>query len=302
MFLIPLLIVGLSAACFVAATEMLIRSRVIPVDAFTWHLHRFLSGNNENVVFGDSHTSNGVHGLSDFLNLSYSRDFVPTIEVKIRAYFADKHPGKIILQADAHMFAPERQTDPPDSVSLFSTKTSTVRLWMFSDLHINNVGKYWKIFFSPSGFENTYTFHQDGSFTNKGKGWMDLSAESRLAQVKKRVLSTVYRPEEAPEATRSARSYQRILENLTSRGAEVCMVGMPLTKLHRSSMKDMPEFERARLLLQSLADKYGVRYVEMSAAITNEALFDDSEHLNEAGALEFAPLLETACFGSSRTN
>ena len=298
--MIVLVVLVLSGISSLTATEVLIRTRVIPKDSFNWHLHRFLTGRNENVVFGDSHTAYGIHGLSDFFNLSYFGSNVANIEVMVRSYFADKRPGKIILQADAHMFAPERQTDSPEHARLFATKTGRVRLWTFTDVHRNNIIKYWELVFQ-GGFENKYTFQPDGAITHPAGNHTlgNLSEEERLAEVDDLVNSGGFRPVEAPEASRNAHSYARILQFLTSRGAEVCMVEMPLSQSLRSSMTNFGEFQRTQLFLESLAARYGARFVDASAEITNAALFADSSHLNEDGARELAPWLEAACFGDA---
>ena len=75
------------------------------------------------------------------------------------------------------------------------------------------------------------------------------------------------------------------------------MLGMPMSPLQNILSEDYPEFDRAREYFQSVAADYGVRYVDMSSAIIEDTLYFDSGHLNEQGALEFATLLDTACFG-----
>jgi len=139
-----------------------------------------------------------------------------------------------------------------------------------------------------------------GAITREGSfKWMNFSQEQRLDHVERMLNSVGFKPVEVPEASRNARTYERILQFLTSNGAEVCMVVMPLTQLLRSSMINVAEFQRAELFLESLAAEYGVRFVDMSDVITNAALFVDADHLNGDGAREFASLLEAACFGDS---
>ena len=99
----PIVVVLLSVVVL-AASEWLIRTRVLPNKTITWYMENFQTVSNENVVFGDSRTTNGIHGLPGFYNLSYPGDSVEVIELKTRLYFEDKQPGKIILQADPHMF------------------------------------------------------------------------------------------------------------------------------------------------------------------------------------------------------
>jgi len=302
-FLMVPLIVGLAAVAAIPATEMLIRARVIPNDRFLWHLDLFLSRQNENVVLGDSYTSSGVHGLPGFLNLSYPADSIPTIETKVRSYFAEKQPGKVILEADPYMFSPHReQMKPLYDVHQFG-KNRRFRLWMFTALHRNNIIKYWELYFQRAPFHNQYTFQPDGALTKK-RSWLEWAPDTRLDWASKSV-DPINWPVQAPGATEYGRSYQRILAFLTSRGAQVCMVDMPLAPLVRASIEnspDDPRFRRGQDYYQALAPKYGAAYVDMSSVVNDDLYFLDALHLNEAGALEFAPLLEAACFGSSPSN
>jgi len=300
--LIMLLIAGLLAVAGAAATEVLIRTRVIPNDRLMRHLDVFRSGRHENAVFGDSRTSMGVHGLSGFLNLSYPDDSVPTIEAKVRSYYASKQPGKVILQADPHMFSPSREVTPDYYVRFLVNKKSPFRLWMFTEIHSNELTKYWSLFFQGSNFENLYTFQPDGAFTRRYR-WGDEPEEARLPVASAALAPNVW-PKQAPAATENGRSYERMLAFLTSREAEVCMVGMPLAPLVLRLIEnspDDPKFQLAQPYYQSLATQYGATYVDMSGAVTDGGFFVDAHHLNEAGALEFAPRLERACFGSSPT-
>ena len=184
--LILLLVVGASVTFFVAATEQLIRTKVIPNDIFTWHLARFLSVTSQNVVFGDSHTAYGVR-LTGFQNLSFPQDNVPTMEVKVRSYFSDIRPGKVLIQADHYAFAPGQQKDPPGTTKLFEGKGSRIRLWTFTDAHRSFIGDYWKLFFQ-GGFANTFTFRPNGGLMREEDfSWQDENLDVRLRQVEKYV-------------------------------------------------------------------------------------------------------------------
>jgi len=299
--LIAMLVMALTAISFVSATEILIRTKVIPNDIFTWHLERFLSGNSQNVVFGDSHTSYGIR-LPGFQNLSYPEDKVLIMELKVFNYFADIQPGRVIIQAENYAFAPGQQSVPPRTADLFTTKDSRFHLWMFTDLHKDFIGDYWKLLFN-GGFKNTFTPRPNGGLTRVEKfSWQDEIYSIRVEQVEGYVAGAGRRPGNAPEETRSAGSYHRMLEFLTSRGAEVCLAGMPLPRLLTNSMREIPEFQLSVDFFETLAAQYRIRYVDLSEAIADTTLFLEAEHLNETGAEEFCPLLEAACFRATQSN
>lgn len=287
--------VALLSIAFLATTELLIRVRVIPNDRSIWHRDLFFRSDSQNVIFGDSHTSFGVHGLSGFLNLSFPSENVPLIEIKVRRYFADKQPGKVILQATPNMFSPDRDNyDERIDARPYITKNWKPYLWMFTRTHQEKIYTYWKLFLSGAGFENKYTFQPDGALTQKDY-WSTSSASQRHFLTERRI--DQQRPYAEPAEIRSAQSYARILEFLKSRGAEICMVDMPVTPLYRELSSNYEEFENARVLFRSLAADHEVRYTDMSASITDLEYFSNQDHLNERGSLNFAPLLESACFG-----
>ena len=95
-----------------------------------------------------------------------------------------------------------------------------------------------------------------------------------------------------------------MLEFLTSKGADVCLVAMPLTtQVHALIAGSVfpKNFEAAQLFYHGLTNAYGITYVDMSSAITDDNLFVQN-HLNVEGALKFAPTLESACFGSPQND
>ena len=81
------------------------------------------------------------------------------------------------------------------------------------------------------------------------------------------------------------------------------MVVMPLPSSSPEAMANSPSLGQmmgySRAILQSLAAKYGVRYVDMSSVVNEDALFWDEQHLNDAGTHVFTPLLATACYDTS---
>ena len=287
----------------------------IPNTPLEWHIDKFLSGSSENVVFGDSVASAGVHGLPGFLNLAYPNR-LPTIERKIRLYFSRNRPGKVVLQASPHMFSSYIEEHEPTEIGYFhrnlglllcnnSNTLGSCQLpypWALKRLYqstifIKNttIDKNRKVVPQSKDSSNPNIFQFDGAMTLFLRV-TDLSEQERREMVNERLV--LYTPDPMPEATLAGQSYRRILEYLTSRGARVCMVGMPTDSIWRQITRGYPEFREARNYFRSLAADYEIRYVDMSTSITNASHFNDSLHLNLRGALEFTPLMETACFGS----
>jgi len=295
--LLALLFVGMNTVAVVAATELLIREKVLPNDRFIWHLNLFRTGGTGNVVFGDSQASFGIHGLSGFLNLSYPDDSYTTTEAKVQAYFANRRPGKVILQADPHMLSPSREITPNYDVRLFANRGNPF-LWVLTGLHRGNIIKYWSLFLRGSSFSDKAIHQSDGAIT-QDKNWLAQPEDLRLS-VASDFLAPRFWPNQLPNETENGRAYERTLAFLISQGAEVCMVRMPLAPLVQSLIVNSandPKFRRAQSYYQSLAAKYGATYVDMSGALKEEILFLDERHLNEAGARSFLPILETACHG-----
>ena len=291
------IVVALLVVAGLAASEWLMRARVIPNGEFAWHLENFRSVRNENVVFGDSRTSFGIHGLPGFYNLSYAGDRVSVIELKSRLYFEDKRPGKIILQADPHMFSPNLELDPPSEISLFTGKLSWPRLWALRNPHRGNLFVYWKMFLRGTSFKSKSSLQQDGAITSTAT-LVELPAQKRT-DLLDNWLAEDNKPVAAPADSRNGRSYRRVLELLTSRGADVCMVAMPMSqKLRDLTAALEPDFEPARAYFRSLAADFGAHYIDLSDVIDEDALFMDDHHLNEAGSRVFAPVLAEACFDS----
>lgn len=288
--------IALLSLGFLVSTELLIRVKVVPVDNLISHWRLFAGATNANTIFGDSHTSSGIHGLSGFINLSLPGEDVPTTEEKVRSYYADIRPGKVILQADPHRLV-NRPSEYADRDKIPASATGQEPyLWLLTPLHRKNIPQYWRRFLAGITFEEADKFQPDGAITLRGS-WMDLPKQERHESTNATVEGQS--PAQEPSETRNARAYERILAYLTANGADVCMVRMPVSSVYREMSSSLQEFGSAQTFLRSLAHNYKVRYVDLSDAIKDDSLFFDTDHLNARGAAAILPLLEAGCIDSS---
>ena len=103
----PLLLIGL-----IASSEALIRFVVVPNDCYGAYVERLMSPTTPDAVFGDSHTLR-IAGIPGFVNLSRGGDSVRTRESKIRRFYLNQTPGRVVLEADPNQFPPATAIPPP---------------------------------------------------------------------------------------------------------------------------------------------------------------------------------------------
>ena len=91
-----------------SASEALVRTSVLHQDEFIAHAHLFMAARDTDAAFGDSHVARGFYPPKGMVNLAYPSEGIEHMDWKVRSYFADKDPGRVIVQADPHLLAPYR--------------------------------------------------------------------------------------------------------------------------------------------------------------------------------------------------
>ena len=281
-FVFTLLTVGL-------ASELLIRSQVLPQDSFAQHRSILESFDTPDAAFGDSHTARGFAAGQGFVNLAFPSEGIAHMAWKTQVYFADRSPGRVILQADPHFFASyrlRRQFVP------YSEQPRRA-LYLADPRHRARLPGYWTRFVE-SGFtlDSKIVQTADGALLSPGD-FASLSPRAQILEARKRAI--VHQIGADERVLFAQQTYARMVASLIEHGAEVCMVSYPVTRAYREAVdgahQPMIDFFR-KTALQS-----GSRYVDARSAVTDQSLFRDSDHLNAQGAAVFLDPLLRMCFG-----
>jgi hypothetical protein len=94
---------------FLAASEWMLRTYVLPVDGFEQILRKLTESSIPNAALGDSHAA-AVYDFNDkdFVNFGLGGTTIRQMSERAHFYFSKVKPGKIILEADSHLFAEYR--------------------------------------------------------------------------------------------------------------------------------------------------------------------------------------------------
>lgn len=304
LFALILITAGLFAG-FLATSEWIIRSKVRPrdrdEDPYAWHLRLFHTGGAKDVAFGDSYMAHALLGLDGFLNLAYPGTNTRLQEVKVKSYFVDRQPRRIILQADPQLFAPMKdEKDISEDLARFAPGAATYSqptLWLFEDPHRALVYHYWKLYVAREKFGEEVLLLPGGGILTYDS-WADVDRAKRLEKAGPIVEADT--PARAVASSEAGRAYERMLAFLNDAGARVCMVGMPMSIEYRTLSAAHPEFEDARQFLRALASQYGFQYVDLKAAISDPRLYTNQNHLNAIGGAEFTKLVASTCILTRR--
>ena len=87
----------------------MLRTYVLPVDAFEQIVRKINYSNKPNAAFGDSHTA-AVSNFDDkdFVNLGLGGTTIWQMSERAHYYFSKIKPGMVIIEADLHLFADYR--------------------------------------------------------------------------------------------------------------------------------------------------------------------------------------------------
>jgi hypothetical protein len=129
---------------FVAASEWMLRTYVLPVDGLEHISKKIRESSIPNAAFGDSHAA-AVADFDDkdFINLGLGGTTIRQMSERAHYYFSKIRPGKIIIEADSHLFADYRLeaqgTHIPESYA-------SHRLAVFDERHRRFMLDYWERF------------------------------------------------------------------------------------------------------------------------------------------------------------
>ena len=277
-----------------AATLALVKYRVEPNDRVIQSLALEQSATSRDAAFGDSHFAWGFVGSPDFPTLAAEGETVSDMELRVRYYFRDKRPGKVIVQGDPHAFAPYK-LDRATHSYLENLGNSFWR--RFKDHHRPYLGKYWERVME-AGFDGFRPKNElRWGWIVGQERWSSLDPKKRLGLTSARVQRLT--PTADFRTTQFAASFERTLAFLTERGARICVVTTPVSYEYSKFAGHQPGTAAAIEFVRQVAEQNGARYVNFFDLYARPELADhfrDMDHLNDIGAPLFTEQARSACF------
>ena len=288
---------ALSVVGFVASSEAIIRVKVVPVHNDYKYRELFLSSQSPNAIFGDSHAAYSLIGLEDFVNLAYPGNSFMSISGRVRLYFENRKPQKVILQAGSHHFSRDFLNWRPDDIENFRILLegrSPYPLKLLESAHRHEVFDYWAIFLQGERFAPNKQIMPDGAFLESGR-FSSIPSEERRARTARTL--RILEPVPGFEATSVAREYADIIGFLKDRGAQVCLVTFPVVGMLRVGVAESAAYQRAMRFFEDLGRAKGVRHLNLSAWELPDEYFADPHHLNAIGGRAVSGDVLKECFG-----
>ncbi|MEZ5933293.1 MAG: hypothetical protein R3F54_15345 [Alphaproteobacteria bacterium] len=274
---------------FAAASEWLVRSEVLPHDTRAAHLRLLKTADTPHAAFGDSHVARGFDAPEGMVNLAFPSENIDVMIAKIAQYFEARPPGRIVLQADPHQFAAYRL----DASSGFAAKERRAPgLQIAMPRHRVRLLAYWEAFLRDGGrLETRVDMTENGALLSSG----DLSrTPSRKQALEARIRLSMHRPAGAGAVTETKGRFSALVNDLSRRGADLCLVTFPVSGPYRDA-----EGGQHEALIDYFADeaaRVGATHVDARAMVLDPSFFRDVDHLNKAGAAWFTPRLISRCF------
>jgi hypothetical protein len=274
----------------------MVRSQVEPNDLLPLHLRLFHSSQERDAGFGDSHMAFGFYPPPGMVNLAFPGENIDNMQYKARKYFATRPPGRVIVQADAHMFAHYRISPTRaynESFDKSPDKQSALMPRVLGLYHRPKLLAYWNVWLRKGTFESRLKLSSNG-WTESNEHWAEVDPETRKTLVRER--ATLHEPAEDFSQSAFAGAYRHLIEDLVARGARVCMVEFPVTAEYRQEIFG-GTYQAAREWFAAQARQLGVRYMAHAQGYARRPeLFGDMDHLNAQGAREFSRLIDGECF------
>ncbi|MEM8773227.1 MAG: hypothetical protein AAGD92_16415 [Pseudomonadota bacterium] len=297
---------ALSCVCvfsvMLAASEWLVRVHAQPADAMTKHVALFETTQSPYVAFGDSHVARSFDAQAPVVNLGYPSENIAKIAWKAERYLdRTPSPETVLIQADPHLFAPYRTRTGLEGYSALFNGDASARLLSVSEYYRPQLTALWRAFVTHGGrLESTVETTEQGALLSPGN-----LAEWGEQKIRKFTADRLelHQPHPGFQQSRAAQQYKSMIAAFLDRGVSVCLVSMPVSPYYKNAVDALPAeqktgWDEAFAFFEALAQEDRVRYFDHRNLYTNLRLFRDPDHLNKAGAIEYGPVLQDACFGN----
>jgi DltD-like protein len=295
-FLLRALAVQLAAlAIALVASLALVKYEVEPNDRVVHSLELVQQETAADAAFGDSHFAWGFVGSAGFPTIAAEGETIADMELRVRYYYRNKQPGKVIIEGDPHEFAVYKL----DRATHAYLDNMGSGFWQrFASHHRPYLGLYWQraLAGGPGAFKAKNELRYGWIVGHER--WSSLDTTARLALSADRVLHHL--PAGNFRDTPFADSYRRSLAFLKSRGADICVVTSPVSSDYYRYASRQPALAAVLEFVQEVAKENGARYVnfyDMWARREYDQYFRDMDHLNAVGAPLFTAKAVAACFG-----
>lgn len=293
----------LSLAIVLAASEAMLRAVVVPEDSFRAHAALFASTMLSDAAFGDSHTARDFVPPPGMVNLAFPSEGIEHMDWKVRQYFSKRRPGRVVIQADPHLFAPYRLVNRLGDYALHLNRAGIDSRWTYlSDPRFRpQLIALWRAFLRSGGDLSSQVRRTDSGALLSPGNLAEKTPRARTYAARARVRTHSQIAGSQTEAQRAV--FSAMLDFLAARGAEICLVSYPLSPDYRTafvrSAGAAARRERARTLhfFAAEAARSGANYVDQSHAIQDRSAFRDVDHLNGESAPAYSRRLMQACFG-----
>jgi DltD protein len=278
-----------------AATVLLVKYAVEPNDRVVNSLKLVQRAKATDAAFGDSHFAWGFVGSADFPTIAAEGETIADMELRLRYYYRDKKPGRVIIEGDPHEFAAyklERATHA------YLDNMGSGFWERFTAHHRPYLWLYWQraLGSGPAAFRPKNELRY-GWIVGHDR-WSDLDTTARLALAADRVVHHL--PADNFRSTPFSASFERSLAFLKERGADICVITSPVSSEYYRYASQQPKLAAVLAFVQEMARKYGARYVnfyDMWARPEYDPYFLNMDHLNAVGAPLFTAKAVEGCFG-----
>ncbi len=295
-YLVRVLLLQVAAVTVgLTASVALVKYVVEPNDRVIQSLTLIRQSAAPDAAFGDSHFAWGFVGRPEFPTVAAEGETVADMELRVRYYFRNKRPGKVVIQGDPHAFASykiERATHA-------YLNNLDNQFWQrFVDHHRPYLGKYWERYLAGGARAFRPRDELRWGWIVGQEQWTSLDSTVRLGQASARVER--HKPTAGFEENEFAQSFRRTLTFLQERGADVCVITTPVSWEYYKVAIENPGTTEAIGFIRQVAEAHGDRYVDLFDLYARPQYgnyFRDMDHLNQRGAPLFTAKAMAACFG-----
>jgi hypothetical protein len=283
---------------FVAGSEAIVRHVGGADDGFGGYKAKLREARAPVAAFGDSQVAEAIETGPAIVGLGYAGDTLPLTIEKVRAIVAAKRAERVVIQFSPQQFANYRIDDQQKELADELLGRSEPWLSFTRPQFRRYLLEYWRALLSNPMRFFAHNTAQAETMPAAPPVFTDKPADEQRRSAEIRVQLHMPLPLGA-DVDRQLARLTGLLDELARQSIPACVAEFPVSAAYRSAAARAPSFAALRAELQRRVEARGVRFVDLSAQVTDR-YFSDADHIGPQGRALVTRLVLDECFGEPR--
>jgi hypothetical protein len=292
------LVTVILVSLFVASSEYMIRKYIEAEHTFDAHVRYVYRTQSVNAIFGDSFAAYAFHGQPSFAKLAMQAEKPNLMLAKARAYFRDRDPGKVIVEAGIALFKTADHGDPDNDYRYPEIFGVGELGWLrvLRPHHRMSLRRYWMTLAAKGGFKSDRYIDENGQLIFHRFNDIYANGTEDYRRARARAYAQEIIEPLRIEGNRNMEYYRELIRFLKQRGANVCLAVFPVSQSFLEVVGANEKYQTLIDYYKELARGEGMTFVDLTGSISDNSYYWNGTHAHQSVAPKIADAIVDRCY------